>query len=357
MTVEFLDVSNWNEQFWLNSGGTRAKKILQDHAGDLWFFKCSEKKPAKEGKPAKYYRYEFWSEVIAYQLGNDWGLNVLRYDPAVFNDEIGCISRSMHKTGDEQLLELGRFMTALSSDFIPDDKKTRNQYTFQLLAETLDYFELTQYWENFFQTLLFDAVIGNTDRHQENWAFIGRSTVLTRSLDDMEKDVREKPALLDKWLIRTFFGFLFDRKKKVFKQETEQIRLKLINLRGAAPIYDNGSSMARELEDERVQQLLENEQLFTKYVDGGLSELHWANKKLSHFDNIEKMLDCSYLEEVQKAGRFLEHFQANRVREIVQSIDNSVPDAWAAYRIPQSRKELIIKLITLRAEKIRRLLS
>lgn len=74
--VKFIDAYEWTEQFWLNSGGTRAKKVLQDNEGQEWFFKCSEKKEAKDGKPEKYYRYEFWSEIIAYQLGHAWGLDI-----------------------------------------------------------------------------------------------------------------------------------------------------------------------------------------------------------------------------------------------------------------------------------------
>ena len=72
--VTFIDASGWSELTWFNSGGTRAKRILQDDTGNIWYFKCSEKKAAKDGKPEKYYKYEFWSEIIAYQLGSQLGL-------------------------------------------------------------------------------------------------------------------------------------------------------------------------------------------------------------------------------------------------------------------------------------------
>lgn len=353
----FIDASGWNEQFWLNSGGTRAKKVLQDGDGQQWFFKCSEKKEAKDNKPAKYYRYEFWSEVMAHQLGKEWGLDILRYDPAVFNGEIGCISKSMHRTGEQQLIEVGRFMTAINADFIPDDRKTRDQYTFQLLSKTLDYFGLTEHWGFFFETLLFDAVIGNTDRHQENWAFIGRSSLWSKRLSEMEKDVQEVPVLLEHWLLKRIFGFMFDRKKKKLAPDLEQIRLQLINLERVAPVYDSGSSLARELNDERVWQLLENEQMLRKYVDGGLSELHWNNKKLSHFKLVGEMLNSSYIEEVRKAGEFLSRVDSNRCREIIQEVDNCVSENWDMYRLQQSRKDLICKLVTLRAEKLKGMLS
>ena len=128
--VNFIDASEWTELFWYNSGGTRAKRILQAPTGEEWFFKCSEKKPAKDGKAEKYYKYEFWSEVIAFQVGKELGLNILRYEPAINNNEIGCISPLMIKRDEEQLLEVGRYMTALNPNFLPKDTKTITEYTF-----------------------------------------------------------------------------------------------------------------------------------------------------------------------------------------------------------------------------------
>ncbi|MGJ1321962.1 hypothetical protein ACR780_04685 [Sphingobacterium faecium] len=70
MDVKFIDTTGWQETYWLNSGGTREKHILQDENDDLWYFKRSERKPGKGNNPEKYYKDEFWSEIIAYQIGN-----------------------------------------------------------------------------------------------------------------------------------------------------------------------------------------------------------------------------------------------------------------------------------------------
>lgn len=69
MDVKFIDTSEWQILRWLSSGGTREKRILQDANDSKWYFKCSERKPASLTHPEKHYKYEFWSEVIAYQLG------------------------------------------------------------------------------------------------------------------------------------------------------------------------------------------------------------------------------------------------------------------------------------------------
>lgn len=98
----------------------------------------------------------------------------------------------MIKPDKEQLIEVGRYMTALNPAFLPEDYATRTEYTFQLLEKTIDRFDLTQYWPFFFETLLFDAIIGNTDRHQENWAFIGKITFITSVLKKIEEDAKTK---------------------------------------------------------------------------------------------------------------------------------------------------------------------
>lgn len=355
--VRFIDTTGWTEQFWLNSGGTRAKKILLDLQGDEWFFKCSEKKEEKDGKPAKYYRYEFWSEIIAYQLGNAWGLNILRYDPAINNNEIGCISRNMLTDDKEDLVEFGRFMTAISQDFIPAYNKARKEYTFQLLTETIDHFELTPYWDQILQTILFDAVIGNVDRHQENWAFIARSSMMKTSLDMMEEEVKQHGFNKLMWPVRSFYNRFFDKEKNKFNSEGEKLRLFFTKINRMAPIYDSGSSMARELTDEKVALLLRDDQQFNKYIESGFSEIHWMGKKMSHFNLISELLKTSYINSIENAALFLSKVNDEAVKDIINNIDVLLPKEWSHYRIPQMRKDLICKLVILRTEKIRGLLT
>ena len=65
----FIIDENWNEQFWFSTGGTRAKKYLLSPDGKYYYFKRSQYKEPTNFKPGKDFKYEFWSEVIAYELG------------------------------------------------------------------------------------------------------------------------------------------------------------------------------------------------------------------------------------------------------------------------------------------------
>ena len=355
--IKFIDTSDWQELHWYNSGGTRAKKVLQNPSGDEFYFKCSEKKPAKDGKPEKHYKYEFWNEIIAYQLGKYLGLDVLRYDVAVFDGEIGCVSPKMTVTDEEQLIEIGRFMTAINPDFLPENYKTRTKYTFQLLTDTLDYFKLTQYLPFFFQTLLFDAIIGNTDRHQENWAFIGKTTLITTALAQVEQDVKAKGFKKLPWLIKLLYRSIIDKKKDELTQDGNIYKLINTKVAKTAPIYDSGSSLARELTNERVDVLLQNEDELKRYFENGKSELHWESKKLTHYELIKELLNSSYSEDVINAKKFLQKWDQDLIKDILTQIDVQVPKKWEDYRIPENRKKLILKLLTLRYDKLSQLLN
>lgn len=352
-TVKFIDASSWQEMSWFSSGGTRAKKILLDDEGDQHYFKCSEQKPARDNKPAKHYKFEFWNEVIAYQLGVRLGLNMLRYDVAVYETEIGCLSPKMTKSDTEELLELGRFMTAINPDFLPENNQARKEYTFQLLHETLFSFRLEKYWSFVLETLLFDAMIGNTDRHQENWAFIGRSGLVANSLQAFEAEIKESgfTNVIPRFF-RGLYNWIFDSKKNELNQLGKRILLSSKNIRSAAPIYDSGSSLARELTDQRVEELLADPRKFEKYYQQGKSELHWDGQKCTHLELIQRILASERSSDLKKAASFLSKWHPSIIEKILENIDKNLPTQWEEYRIPESRKKLMVKLVTSRTEEL-----
>lgn len=337
--VKFIDTSGWQILQGLNTGGTRAKRLLQDDNGDRWYFKCSERKPGAPGHPEKYYKYEFWSEVIAYQVGKLFGLDILRYDVAYNDGDVGCISPEMDAGVDEQLVEVGRYMTTHNPAFAPDDTTSRKEYTFQLLEETVQYFELEEYWPSFFTTLVFDAIIGNTDRHQENWAFIGSTYT-------------DAPMKLRPSQEQALRNLLSTNDEKTFIRRLEEYQLRVKHLKRMAPIYDSGSSLARELTEERIKQLLNDHQHLTGYINRGSSELHWDRRKESHFKLLEKILETRHADALKNAAFFLQNWDGEQIEHLVYHIDESVPAEHMAFKMPLERKNLIVKLLTLRHRRV-----
>ena len=98
--AEYFDISDWNEKPWFGTKGTRNKTVVENpETGANCYFKTSLLKPDKD------YKYEFWSEIIASEIGQFLGYNTLKYHIAFHKNEIGCISEFMNKEGESELTE------------------------------------------------------------------------------------------------------------------------------------------------------------------------------------------------------------------------------------------------------------
>ncbi|KAA6306344.1 hypothetical protein EZS27_042000 [termite gut metagenome] len=86
--AKFYDTSHWYEKSHFQTTGTRNKCVVSNPKDNCdYYFKTSLKKGEKDYKP------EFWSEIIASEVGNLLGFKVLKYDIALHDREIGCISK------------------------------------------------------------------------------------------------------------------------------------------------------------------------------------------------------------------------------------------------------------------------
>ncbi|GAB3202210.1 hypothetical protein ABID22_003816 [Pontibacter aydingkolensis] len=346
---DLYDISEWNILTWVSTGGTRSKMYVQSPGGDFYFFKESEK------RKVKHYKYEFWSEIIAYELGMQLNLNMLRYDIAIYNDIIGCISKSMHNPDEEELVEGGKYLQAYEPEFSPEDKDSRFLYTFQLIDEALEAAGL-DYIENIIEIILFDAIIGNSDRHQENWAVINKHSIIAKGITEIEKAIKDNtlykyPKPL-RWIINKAYK---GRDVEELKPEVSQIKAIYSQPYNFAPIYDSGSSLGRELTDDKVSEMLKNRQQLDAYINRGTAEIYWEDyeTKLRHFDLVNHLLESAYNEVViAKINQFKSNFNRNSLDATLASIDILVPEEFNQYKIPQNRKELILTLVTLRLEKL-----
>lgn len=348
----FIINDEWSEQKWFNTGGTRAKKYLQSPEGKYYYFKKSYKKEVID------YTYEFWSEIIASEVGKLLGFNMLQYDLAVIGDEMGCICQSMIESDEQELNEGGKYLQAYDNAFDPEIKSTRSQYSFQLIEQSFSVFDLGVYIEQIIEIIIFDALIGNGDRHQENWAFITTYGRISKFMATLENDVKEPLyKKLPKWF-KKFFNFhkIVDEERQTLTEAGNLVKLYYLNVEKFSPIYDNGSSLGRELELDKIERMLKNEKEFKAYIRRGTSEIHWKGEKISHFELIERLLNSSYCEIVTRiVARVVEKFDDAKIEQIVNEIDTLVPKDLLHYQLPLSRKHLIIKMILLRFEKLREL--
>jgi len=348
----------WSEQFWFSTGGTRAKKYLLAPNGKYYYFKRSQYKPESENKPGKDFKYEFWSEIIAYEIGVLLGFDILRYDIAIDGEIMGCISESMIDSEKEELVEGVKYLQAFDNTYNPEDKAHQKRYTFEIIENALDEFEDGKSKDKIVEMIVFDALIGNGDRHQENWAIINEFTLFSRALNEVENNIKIRGFRSLNRFLQFIFNGIVDKAKNKFNIAGEAARLIYHRPKKFAPIYDSGSSLGRELIDEKVKELTESRESLEKYIQNGKSEIHWQGQKVNHFELIRSLLDSSYNEIVKSViNRVSGHFDEQKITNIVLIIDQTVPESHTHYKIPELRKQLIIKMVTLRFEKLRELIN
>lgn len=328
----FYDVSTWLVTSALSSKGTREKLVLiKPDTEDTYFLKFPMVKINKDYTP------ENWSEVIASELGIALGFNVLKYDLAVYNGKVGCISKNMTTPSkNETLIEGHSILSRFDSTYDPSNKETYNRYTFDFVRNALKSYNAEDYVKDFICTLIFDAIIGNSDRHQSNWGII-------QSINLVEVKPVNKGILLP-----------FVRNKN-----TElQITIEVINK--AAPIYDSGCCLGREFGEQQIQQHLDIQSKFDKYIRNGVAELRTGEteKKLSHEELlrfIKKNNNGEWKSFVEdEINRVLQMYNSKAINELILNIDNNLPDQYKErYGMTSARKEFIFRVIDTRINNLK----
>ena len=328
----FYDVSTWLVTSALSSKGTRDKLVLiKPDTEDTYFLKFPMVKVNKDYTP------ENWSEVIASELGIALGFNVLKYDLAVYNGKVGCISQNMTTPSkNETLIEGHSILSRFDSTYDPSNKETYNRYTFDFVRNALKSYNAEDYVKDFIRTLIFDAIIGNSDRHQSNWGII-------QSINLVEVKPVNKGLLLP-----------FVRNKNTEIQITIEV------IKKAAPIYDSGCCLGREFGEQQIQQHLDIQSKFDKYIRNGVAELRTGEteKKPSHEELLRFIKNTnngewkSFVED--EINRVLQKYIPKAINELIFNIDNNLPDQYKErYGMTSARKEFIFRVIDKRINNLK----
>ncbi|KAF2516158.1 HipA domain-containing protein [Flavobacterium foetidum] len=346
----FTDISEWHKNVHYSTGGTRSKYIaLEPTTNDEYFFKGS--KETIEGEIR--YPTEFWSEIVSSKIGQFLGFPMLDYNIAFdenHKQRIGCISKSMILNSNDKLTEGKTYLTGFRPHYDPDQHK--KDYTFQFICDALKDFSLDHFIKNIIEIIVFDSIIGNSDRHQENWGVLS-----TYELD--EDLVKEE--------ISSVFDKIKNKIKKLsnsnLKEETK-VHVKMNSDYVTytynyhfAPIYDSGCCLGREHTDQRVLKMLNDKQMLEAYVKKGESEIHWNGnlKKKKHLELIELLIN-----ENPKTKKYIkrvkERYNSELIKEIIDNIDKNIPINLINFKLSDERKQLMFKVITLRIENLIKLL-
>jgi hypothetical protein len=353
LEATFTDISNWYKNVHYSTGGTRSKYIaLHPETNEEYFFKGSKETPQGEIR----YPTEFWSEIISSKIGQFLGFPMLDYNIAYdrkHKQKIGCLSKSMVFGAKNKLTEGKTYLTGFNAQYNPNiDKK---DYTFQFICNALKSFSLDEYIKNIVEIIVFDSIIGNSDRHQENWGIITRHKIIHEKKPEKEivSKVEERSFYRKiRRLTRKFFTDENIKSESIINNPNFIVKFEVKHQ--LAPIYDSGCCLGREHLDDRVIKMLGDSQMIEAYVRKGESEIHWEGnaKKMKHFELIELLLEHYPTETKRFIGRVKEKYNSDVIKEIIENIDKNIPEDLINFKLSITRKKLMFKLVTLRIEKL-----
>lgn len=302
-----IDVADWelDADFGVFPQGARAKDAV--FAPDLvpepglipgrrYLFKRSKRS----------YPDQFWGEVVAYRIGCLMGLQV----PTAFaawNSRTGIVAALIewfYVDGMEAFLMAGDLLQQIQPGFDRDKGRMHNMkhnvFLMRALAQSR---KLPSDWQQWWvDALLFDALIGNTDRHQDNW------------------------------------GLVFNFKAGVFH---------------LAPLFDNGTSLGHERFPERIAHWTDSD--LERYLAKGTHHVKWSLNEQppvqGHFDLLTQALK-EWPETRERAMRRLDFS--------LEELGDSLSDLLlldAPVRLSDARHALMLRLLRHRRERLEALLK
>lgn len=268
--IDIINFSDWEVYDGCSEGSGRSEKIwLKSKEGQLGLFKFPKVDPE-----CKKTTTEHISEHLAYRLGLILNVEIAKPDIGVYNGRIGSMSYSV--CGDNVALKEGiEFISGKFPDYDAEkllDKSTETYYCIDHIFNALPNGISN---ETIIEMMIFDFLIGNTDRHHSNWAF----------------------------LVKTKVG-------KEFAMQLKQ-----------SPLYDNGSSLCCFVNDKLLSDMLDERQnRFNALVDTksvSVIRIDGKNKKKpSHCEVVRYLLD-NYSVAMDIAKRFVSKVDATKISELL----------------------------------------
>jgi hypothetical protein len=334
-----IDISEWQFQPYAAVPiGKRVKNVVINPSNNCeYYFKEPENK----------YPWEHWTEIAASKIGLYFGFNVLDYNVGISNNRVGCISLSMVDEEDE-LIHGQQLLTQIRPKF---EKKKGTDHTFQLIDEVFkNNNSINSTFGDFLKMLVFDSIIGNRDRHQQNWGFIRSVKIFVKKEKLNAQDLKYQGV----------WGFI----KSIFqgKDEISQI-LKRVSVEDTytfTPFFDNGNCLAYNITNDSIALFLNNDLKLNNYLFGNKATSHvkWESVSLPHCEllkNIMKVYPNGITTIVREC---IEKYNEEEVNAIIYSLDEHFDnERHGIYGLSLQRKELMAKLVKMRVEKLAELIA
>lgn len=195
------------------------------------------------------------------------------------NGRIGSMSYNIIKIGDEFIEGINYIQTKYPYYQKEQlfDEYSGEKYTVQMIKNSLS--EDMSLVEDVFNMIIFDALIGNSDRHHSNW------------------------------------GILFEYNHNSLCQNYK-----------LAPLYDNGSSLCSYINEDDVENILMDKLRFESVINTkSKSTIGWnETRPIRHFELIQLIRENYYNETIDIIKRIKQKINEGNINEILGKFDNTI---------------------------------
>jgi hypothetical protein len=271
---------------------------------EMWLFKQARENTG-----------EHWAEKVASEIAELMGLPTHQTRISNYEGNVGCAVRSFLKP-NQTLVHGNELLAGAIEGYDKLKHRGQSDHHFENIVKALEHrFTVSDVRKKvslrFVGYLMLDALVGNTDRHHENWG-----------------------------VIQTF----------TLGEVTEDLKLTLSVKTGLAPTFDHASSLGRELVDEARQRLLDDRDAMRRYIRKGTGGIFRdvSEKKGMAPIALAEMVGQNYpnlLEPWKKRIQELdEDFALPLLAEIPQNYMSSVAKDFVLAFLSESRK-MISKIL------------
>lgn len=303
-----IDVAGWKEDddYEPYPEGARAKSAYFPPQGiSLPFINPSRRYLFKRSEDR--YPVQFWSEIAAYHVGCLLDVRVPPALPAInsYQGHCGALIEWFYEDGKALWVPGGSYMQKQIKGFDPKRGKLHNFHSVRVVFRALQIDgRMSPAWmEDWTRVLLFDALCGNTDRHQDNWGVV------------FDQEKAPPSALL-------------------------------------SPAYDNGTSLGYQLSEESAGGWHKDD--FLRFICRGRHHIRWSltdTAKLGHIELISRLADAG-LANRDTMLSLLNGFELNILRENLEKLSAlPMPIALTAWRtglictLVETRQNLLIEAL------------
>lgn len=274
------DFSFWEEYEGASEGSGRSEKLwlMNPDTNQVGLFKYKKDRTTTD----------HISECIAYELAQLVGIPCARFEVGTYKGREGSMSYNIVEHEGMILIE-GIYCISLVYDSFDAERlldiQTGDKYSIEMVKKALEPFNL---FDDFLLILIFDFLIGNTDRHQSNWALI---------------------------------------------MENKTFRL--------SPLYDNSSSLCAYVKESKINQYLGNDMLLWKSLVDTKSKsiIRIGNKdsrQPTHLEVLQFLCDKYYIETIE----FVKKVETFVTEDAICVILNKYQNV-----LPENRRKLISKFL------------